>query len=154
MLKSSTVATDLSTFVNDWRTDSQVTKLINNLKLKKTVLNLFFYQCNIATKQKHPCSTVDLKTKAEAQCSILKSKTDSFKDCITGLANNTVANTAHYYESCLWDYCKAVQTNQPFATAVCSSLDALSTECVENSIVLAWRSNERCRKFSLFLNNK
>lgn len=43
MLKSSTVATDLSTFVNDWRTDSQVTKLINNLKLKKTLLNLFFY---------------------------------------------------------------------------------------------------------------
>ena len=40
MLKSSTVATDLSTFANDWRTDSQVTKLILNLANKD--LNLAF----------------------------------------------------------------------------------------------------------------
>ena len=41
MLKSSSVATDLSTFANDWRTDSQVTKLNNN-KNNKTHLKLFF----------------------------------------------------------------------------------------------------------------
>lgn len=77
---------------------------------------------------------------AQQVCSLLTNSSDVFKPCIDAI------DSEQYYISCMWDYCLAIQGNNQVTmeTVKCKSYEAMSRECVENYLIIPWRSTDRC----------